>query len=110
MENRKILIVEDNAFSRGAMEKILESYNYDTSSCATAEEAIARLQQESFHILITDFHMPGMDGFELIRNARTSGPQYALNHQKRERCGQASTRDHERRLNSSQASMDGTQS
>jgi two-component system response regulator HydG len=74
MKRIKILIVEDDVFSRGAMEKILESYDYETSSCATAEEAITRLKQESFNILITDLHMPGMDGFELIRNAKMIQP------------------------------------
>jgi len=75
MKTRKILIVDDDTFSRGAMEKLLESYNYETFSCALVEEAIARLQQESFNILITDLQMPGMDGFELIRNARMIQPR-----------------------------------
>lgn len=74
MKGKKILVVEDDGFSRGAMEKILESHNYETCSCATAEEAVIRLQDESFGILITDLHMPGMDGFELIRSARTIRP------------------------------------
>jgi len=74
MKNRKILIVEDDVFSRGAMEKILESYDYETSSCVTAEEAVIKLQEESFGILITDLHMPGMDGLELIRRARSYHP------------------------------------
>jgi len=75
MKTRKILIVDDDIFCRGAMEKLLQSYNYETFSCALAEEAIARLKQESFSILITDLHMPGMDGFELIRNAQIIHPE-----------------------------------
>ena len=39
------------------------------------EEAIVCLKKESFNLLITDLHMPGMDGFELIRNARMIDPQ-----------------------------------
>jgi len=74
MKTRKILIVDDDRFSRGAMEKLLQCHNYETFSCALAEEAMARLKQESFNILITDLHMPGMDGFELIRNARMIQP------------------------------------
>ena len=61
MKGKKILVVEDDVFSRGAMEKILESHDYETSSCATAEEAVIKLQEESFGILITDLHMGGMD-------------------------------------------------
>ena len=75
MKTKKILIVEDDVFSRGAMEKILESHNYETSSCATAEEAVFKLQEESFGILITDLRMGEMDGLELIKEARRIHPQ-----------------------------------
>lgn len=57
------------------MEKILESHNYQTSSCATAEEAVMKLEEESFGILITDLQMGGMDGLELIREARRIYPK-----------------------------------
>jgi DNA-binding response OmpR family regulator len=75
MKTQKILIVEDDVFSRGAMEKILESHNYDTSSCATAEEAVIKLHEESFGILITDLRMQKMDGLELIKEARKVNPE-----------------------------------
>jgi len=75
MKSKKILIVEDDVFSRGAMEKILESHNYKTSSCATAEEAVIKLHEESFGILITDLRMQEMDGLELIREAREIHPE-----------------------------------
>lgn len=75
MKNTRILIVEDDEFSRGAMEKILESRQYDTSSCSTTEEAIIRLQEESFAILITDLRMQEMDGLELIKEARKIHPE-----------------------------------
>jgi DNA-binding response OmpR family regulator len=75
MNAKKILIVEDDVFSRGAMEKILESHNYETSSCTTAEEAVIKLQEESFGILITDLQMGGMDGLELIKEARRIYPE-----------------------------------
>jgi CheY-like chemotaxis protein len=74
MKSQKILIVEDDDFSRGVMEKLLQSYNYETFSCALPEEAITRLKQEPFNILITDLHMSGMDGLELIRKARMIHP------------------------------------
>jgi len=75
MKTQKILIVEDDVFSRGAMEGILESHNYETSSCATAEEAVIKLQEESFGILITDLRMQEMDGLELIKEARGIHPE-----------------------------------
>lgn len=75
MNTTRILIVEDEDFSRGSMEKVLESYNYGTSSCATAEEAVIKLQEEFFGILITDLRMKRMDGLELIKEAREIHPE-----------------------------------
>ena len=75
MKPQKILIVEDDVFSRRAMEKILESHHYETSSCATAEEAIIQLQEESFEILITDLRMQELDGIQLIREDRKVNPE-----------------------------------
>jgi CheY-like chemotaxis protein len=72
--NPKILIVEDDDFSRGAMEKVLQSYCYEAYSCQDGKEAISRLEDDSFDILITDLQMPGMDGFELIRKAKMIQP------------------------------------
>ena len=75
MKTKKVLVVEDDGFSRGVMEKILESHNYETASCPTAEEAIIKLHEESFGILITDLRMPGMDGLDLIKETRKIDPE-----------------------------------
>lgn len=74
MKPKKILIVDDDVFIRGVMQKILQGYNYEASSCDRGEEALDRLRQEFFDILITDFHMPEMDGLELIRRAKIIQP------------------------------------
>ena len=75
MKAKKILIVDDDEFYRGVTEKILQGYDYETRSCNGGEEAIALLKQEFFNILITDLHMAGMDGFELIRRAKMVHPE-----------------------------------
>jgi CheY-like chemotaxis protein len=74
MKTPKILIVEDDEFSRGAMEKLLQSSGYETRSCADAEEALVRLRGEGFDILVSDLRLSGMDGFELIREAKVIQP------------------------------------
>ncbi len=74
MKTTKILIVEDDEFSRGALEKLLQSSGYETRSCVDAEDAVTSLNEEYFAILITDLHMPGMDGFDLIQKAKLIQP------------------------------------
>ena len=75
MKTTRILIAEDDAFSRGVMEKLLQSSGYEIRACAHAEEAVACLNREPFNILITDIRMPGMNGFELIQKARLIQPE-----------------------------------
>ena len=75
MKAKKILIVDDDVFVTGAMQKILQSCNYEVFSCDRGEQALDRLRQEFFDILITDLHMPEMDGLELIRRAKIIQPE-----------------------------------
>jgi CheY-like chemotaxis protein len=77
MKAPKILIAEDDAFFRDALENLLQSSGYETRSCSSGKEAMARLADEVFDILITDFHMPGMDGLELIEKGRNITPMLA---------------------------------
>jgi two-component system response regulator FlrC len=75
MEAKTILIVEDDDACRSAMEKVLQSYHYKTFSCGSGNHAVRKLKEELFGILITDFQMRGMDGLELIREARKIYPE-----------------------------------
>jgi len=78
MKAPKILIAEDDAFFRDSMERLLESSGYETRSCFCGKEAMTWLGKEPFDILITDFRMPGMDGLELIDQARNVDPTMAV--------------------------------
>jgi two-component system, NtrC family, response regulator HydG len=74
MEAKAILIVDDDDSCRSAMEKVLQSHNYKTFSCASGKHALMKLREKVFGILITDFQMLGMDGLELIKEAREIHP------------------------------------
>jgi DNA-binding response OmpR family regulator len=75
MKTNKILIVDDDVFITGVMQKILQTCDYEVFSCNRGEQVLDRLQQEFFDILITDLHMPEMDGLELIRRAKIIQPR-----------------------------------
>jgi len=57
------------------MEKLLQGASFQTASCGSGAQAIKKLKEESFGILITDFKMPGMDGLHLIKEARRVQPE-----------------------------------
>jgi YesN/AraC family two-component response regulator len=75
MKTKKILIVDDDILILGAMQGVLRTFNYEVVSYDRGEQALDRLRQEFFDIVITDLYMPGMDGLELIRRAKIIQPE-----------------------------------
>lgn len=74
MRKDKVLIVDDDPFSRGAFEKLLQSFGYDARACADGRDAMICLRESFFDILMTDLRMSGEDGFTLIEKARLFHP------------------------------------
>ena len=70
MMETRILLVEDEAAQRSALERYLSKQDYRVDAVATAEEASALLQKFDFAIMLTDLRLPGMDGLELVRFTR----------------------------------------
>ena len=70
--SRTVLIVEDTEPSRDTLEvALMRVPGLTVRSVATAEEAMIYLATEDVCALITDLHLPRMDGFELIRAVRS---------------------------------------
>lgn len=61
----RILIVDDEALVRNILQKIL-SENYECVEVGSAEEALARLQTETFNLVLSDIQMSGISGLEMI--------------------------------------------
>jgi CheY-like chemotaxis protein len=64
-----ILLVEDHADTRQLYAEVLAAW-FDILEAADGREALAVLQARIPSLVITDFSLPGMDGFELIRQMR----------------------------------------
>jgi DNA-binding response OmpR family regulator len=63
----KVLVVEDDSLFLWALGQFLRREGYEVSSAMTAEMAFDMAQKERFDIVISDFHLPGLNGKELIR-------------------------------------------
>ena len=69
----KILIVEDEPIYRHMVKKYLLEVGYDIVEAEDGQTAWELFQQEPFHLVITDWMMPGLNGPELVQKIRTSG-------------------------------------
>ena len=69
----KILVVDDSPTMRRITESALEQVGHQDIVCAVdGEEALRRLEEASFDLIITDWHMPGMGGLLLTQKVRAS--------------------------------------
>jgi DNA-binding NtrC family response regulator len=72
---KHLLIVEDEATLRAAMAAQLTDGGYDVQEAGSAEDALARLADFAFDIIITDLRLPGIDGSELVEAAVARYPE-----------------------------------
>ena len=57
-----LLIVEDERSSREYLRLLLEEEGHQTTLAANGVEAMVALERDAFDLLISDLHMPEMDG------------------------------------------------
>jgi signal transduction histidine kinase/ActR/RegA family two-component response regulator len=70
LEGIEVLAVDDEPDARHLLAKILEQCGCAVTTCASAAEALALLEELRPDILISDIGMPGEDGYALIRKVR----------------------------------------
>lgn len=70
--NQSILIVDDEAIIRDFLSEVLEEY--DVAVACDGDEAIAKLKERSFDLIITDLRMPKVPGQEVVKAARELRP------------------------------------
>jgi CheY-like chemotaxis protein len=68
-----VLLVEDNDDIREGLSTLLEAEGYEVDSVSTAEEGLGRLRARAFHLVITDYMLPGENGRWLVEQATKGG-------------------------------------
>jgi len=70
----KVLIIDDEPIVGERLKRSLEKYGFDVVAFSSSEDALERLRQEPFDILVTDLKMKGVGGMEALQIARTIRP------------------------------------
>jgi len=65
-----ILLVDDHPTNREVLTEQLRRLGYPSEQAASSQEALQRWKNGSYSLLITDLHMPDMDGYQLTRKIR----------------------------------------
>jgi two-component system response regulator PilR (NtrC family) len=69
----RILVVDDDDTIRDTLHELL-SEEYLCQTAETAEKAFARLEADSYDVVLTDISMPGLGGLELLGHIRQKFP------------------------------------
>lgn len=78
MSPPRLLVVDDEPLIRDLLCSYLEDHGYQCRASASAAEALEELAQASYDLVITDLHMPGATGLELLQAAREKHPRVAF--------------------------------
>ncbi len=73
-----ILVVDDEEIVRDSLASWLEEDGYHVDTAPDGQSALAQLAGESYAILLVDLKMPGMDGLQVLVQARTRQPNAAV--------------------------------
>jgi two-component system cell cycle response regulator len=71
---QKILVVDDDKAVGMVLKRVLDGAGHDVEMANGGPEAISRLENEFFDLVITDLKMPGIDGLGVLRKAKELDP------------------------------------
>ncbi len=69
----RVLVVDDEPDARALIQRVLGDCGADVMATGDPNEAMAIIEMERPHVLISDIGMPEMDGFELLKRIRSLG-------------------------------------
>jgi diguanylate cyclase (GGDEF)-like protein len=71
MKKPTILVVDDELFFRRLYAELLSEDGYQVETFDSGDDALGRLRKGGVDVVLTDLVMPGVDGLEFLRQART---------------------------------------
>lgn len=77
LDNRLILVVDDEEPIRRLLAYLLQSHGYTVEGAADAREARQKLAAQPYALMLCDVNMPGESGMDLVRHTLTAHPHTA---------------------------------
>jgi DNA-binding NtrC family response regulator len=75
VEQRTILIVDDDVIIRETLRDVFESKGYVVETAETAKEAIEKSKARTFNLALLDIKLPDMEGTELLKKMHNLAPK-----------------------------------
>lgn len=78
MMNKKILIIDDDPLVLRSIQNLLTRAQYAVECAKNAEEALAKLRDNSFNLVISDIRMPKEDGISLMKSIKEKDAKFNI--------------------------------
>jgi len=78
MKGRAVLIVDDEKNILLTLSQSLEVLQLETDTATNGEEALTKLKEKDFSLILLDLRMPGIDGMEVLRQVREIRPDIRI--------------------------------
>lgn len=76
--SRKVLVVDDEEAILQSLSGVLRDDGFDVTTAPTGELALGALEETVFDVLLLDIWLPGIDGLEVLRRAKTLHPDLSV--------------------------------
>ncbi|MBN2124148.1 MAG: response regulator, partial [Deltaproteobacteria bacterium] len=71
----EILVIDDEVAVNNNIRKILSKKGYEVEQAMTKEEALTRIGEKAYRVVLLDLKIPGVQGLELLRTIRDRSPE-----------------------------------
>ncbi len=78
LRKQKILVVDDEQFMVHTLTKLLEVLGYDVVTAFGGREAFEKYVAEPVDLVVSDVHMPDMNGIELMTSIKSHNPEFPV--------------------------------
>jgi putative two-component system response regulator len=75
LKNNSLLVVDDDPYVLESLSSLLAEFGYAVSTCRSGREALEKIKEQRFDVVLTDINMPEVTGIELLRHIRIIDPQ-----------------------------------
>ena len=77
-ENTRVLVVDDEEIVRESLGGWLQEDGFQVSSAPDGRTAVEMMKRERWNVMLVDLKMPGMDGLQVLEEARKLQPEAAI--------------------------------
>jgi two-component system response regulator PilR (NtrC family) len=74
----RVLVVDDEKYIRELFIELLSRQDCTVETAGDGEEALAKLREVEFDVMLSDVRMPRMDGFALLKTVKQAYPKLAV--------------------------------